>query len=166
MVDAIAFAEQAYTYRDSHIPYKELDCQAFVEKVLHDCGVSRNWRGSNDMWRSALKWRGTYTEALVKFGCIPRGAWLFTVKNDGGEKKRGYNDNDGNACHVGIFTGQGYGAMHSTTGGVQQCAGDDKRWTHVGLATDIDYNVEGLTDREMLEKILAYLEILMEVTRK
>lgn len=166
MVDAIAFAEQAYSYRDSHIPYKELDCQAFVEKVLHDCGVSRNWRGSNDMWRSALKWRGTYTEALVKFGCIPRGAWLFTVKNDGGEKKRGYNDNDGNACHVGIFTGQGYGAMHSTTGGVQQCAGDDKRWTHVGLATDIDYNVEGLTDREMLEKILAYLEILMEVTRK
>lgn len=166
MVDAIAYAEQAYSYRDSHIPYKELDCQAFVEKVLRDCGVSRNWRGSNDMWRSALKWRGTYTEALVKFGCIPRGAWLFTVKQDGGEKKRGYNDSDGNACHVGIFTGQGYGAMHSTTGGVQQCAGDDKRWTHVGLATDIDYNVEGLTDREMLEKILAYLEILMEVTRK
>lgn len=166
MIDCIKFAEQAYTYRDSHIPYKELDCQAFVEKVLHDCGVSRNWRGSNHMWREALKWRGTYTEALVRYGCIPRGALLFTVKSDGGEKKRGYNDKDGNACHVGIFTGEGYGAMHSTTGGVQQARGDDRRWTHVGLLKDVDYHTDGLTDREMLEKILDYVKIISEVLKK
>lgn len=166
MTNGQELANAAYGYRNSHIPYKELDCQAFVEKCLRDCGIKRDWRGSNHMWRDALKWRGSYAEALIKFGAIPPGALLFTVKNDGGEKKRGYNDNDGNACHVGIYTGKGLGAMHSSTGGVQQIAGDSNRWTHVGLAKDIDYKDEGLTDREMLQKILAFLDIIMEVLKK
>lgn len=57
------------------------------------------------MWRSGLSWRGTIDECKKKFGCVPPGAWMFIVKNDGGEKKRGYNDEYGNACHVAIYTG-------------------------------------------------------------
>ena len=150
MIDNYAFAEQAYSYRDSGIPYSKLDCQAFVERVLADCGVKRNWKGSNDMWRNALTWKGTVDEAIEKFGTIPPGAWLFTWADDGGEKKRGYHDDLGNAKHVGIFTGKGKGAMHSSTGGVQQCAfPDPERWNRVGLAMDIDYFRVPETDQDI-----------------
>ena len=121
-------------------PYSKYDCQAYVEKVLRDCGVNRNWRGSNHMWREALSWRGSVDECLEQFGEIPKGACLFTVKHDGGERARGYRDNDGNAAHIGIYTGVNGGARHSTTGGVQDCkAPDSKRWTHVGFLKDVDF---------------------------
>ena len=140
-IDNFAFAEAAYLYHDRNIPYKQLDCQAFVERVLADCGINENWRGSNHMWRTALSWKGTIDEAIAKFGSVPVGAWLFTIKHDGGEVARGYHDDEGNAAHVGIFTAKGKGAMHSSTGGVQECAfPDPKRWTHCGLATVIDYD--------------------------
>lgn len=88
----------------------------------------------------ALDWKGTIDEAIQKWGSVPVGAWLFTIKYDGGEVARGYHDDQGNAAHVGIFTAKGKGAMHSSTGGVQECAfPDPKRWTHCGLAKDIDY---------------------------
>ena len=87
-IDNAVFAAAAYSYKDSHIPYSKLDCQAFVERVLHDCGVDYNWRGSNHMWRDALSWKGTISECMQKFGEVPSGAWLFTVKHDGGEIKR------------------------------------------------------------------------------
>lgn len=139
-IDNFAFAETAYLYHDRNIPYKQLDCQAFVERVLQDCGFNNNWRGSNHMWRDALDWKGTIQDAIDKFGTVPVGAWLFTVKHDGGEIQRGYHDDEGNAAHVGIFTAKGKGAMHSSTGGVQECNfPDPKRWTHCGLAYMIDY---------------------------
>lgn len=160
----VEFAEKAYSYKDSKIPYKELDCQAFVERVLSDCGVKRNWRGSNHMWRSALAWKGTPDECIADFGYIPKGAWLFTVAHDGGEKDRGYHDNEGNAKHVGIYTGMGKGAMHSTTGGVQECDFPATRWTHVGLAKDVDYiGDQPMTDHKsvilgMIESLRRYVE--------
>lgn len=142
-IDSGLFAATAWGYRDSKIPYSKLDCQAFVERVLRDCGVVRDWKGSNDMWRNALSWSGTLEECRKAYGDIPIGAWLFTVKNDGGEVSRGYHDKKGNAAHVGIYCGADLGTMHSTTGGVQ--AGpwpDPKRWTHCGLCKYIDYPVE------------------------
>lgn len=124
------------------IPYSKYDCQAFVEKVLRDCGVRRDWRGSNHMWREALSWRGTVSECLETFGEIPQGACLFTVKNDGGERSRGYKDGDGNAAHIGIYTGANGGARHSTKpGGVQDCKAPDRnRWTHVGFLKDVNFS--------------------------
>ena len=160
-IRAELFAEAAFAYRDSHIPYSKLDCQAFVERVLKDCGVVRDWKGSNDMWRNALSWRGTYNDAILKFGKIPKGAWLFTVKNDGGEKARGYNDSDGNAAHVGIYTALGLGAMHSSAGGVQECECPSNRWTHVGLAKDVDYTAN--TD---FEKLFADLYSILKSLEK
>lgn len=147
-VKAEQFAKQAIAGNYLGIPYEVLDCQGFVEKVLADCGVvnpstgkAYNWTGSNKMWRVALSWKGTYDECIRKFGKVPDGAWLFHVVWDGGEKERGYNDNAGNAKHVGIKISGAAESIHSTNGGVQyaKCP-DPKRWTHVGLAKMIIYD--------------------------
>ena len=109
MIDNASFAEQARSNKYTGITYDELDCQAFVEQVLKDTGTRKadgqayNWKGSNSMWRNALSWKGTIAECIKKFGCIPLGAWVFIVSRDGGEKEKGYNDNEGNAKHVGIY---------------------------------------------------------------
>ena len=55
MITGYAFAEQARSGSYNGIPYKQLDCQGFVERVLKDSGVRKpdgsvyNWRGSNHM---------------------------------------------------------------------------------------------------------------------
>ena len=139
MISNRRFYETAENPNYIGIPYKTLDCQAFVEKVLADCGEKHDWRGSNHMWREALSWKGTVDECIKRYGIVPLGAWLFTVKNDGGEKMRGYNDNEGNASHVGIRITDG--AVHSTLGGVQRCPFPDTRWTHVGLCKYIEYDM-------------------------
>ena len=122
------------------------------------------------MWRTALDWKGTVQECLDKYGLVPPGAWLFTIKNDGGEKKRGYNDDQGNAAHIGIFTAKGKGAMHSSTGGVQECAfPDPKRWTHVGLASMIEYKSvpESVNEvEELLNRIQSDLNTLKGLVLK
>lgn len=144
MITAKKFVSQALTGKYIGIPYNALDCQAFVEKVLKDCGEKRDWRGSNDMWRNALSEKHKITNEMN----IPAGAWLFTVKNDGGEKERGYNDNEGNAAHVGIYLGFSR-VIHSTTGGVQWDDISRARWTHYGLAKCIDYSTPYATEKEI-----------------
>ena len=157
----LIFAQTAYSYRTSGIPYNKLDCQAFVEQVLRDCGINKNWRGSNDMWRNALDWRGTVDECIADLGAIPAGAWLFTIKHDGGEDKSRYHDGI-NAAHVGIYTGMGKGAMHSSTGGVAECAfPDSKRWTHVGLCKYINY-FDNEDYRVVIRRVIDMLNDLLE----
>lgn len=147
LITAEKFVEQARTGNYLGIPYKQLDCQAFVEKVLKDCGLSLDWRGSNHMWREALSEKHKITDAAE----VPAGAWLFTIKNDGGEKQRGYNDNEGNAAHVGIYLGDTE-IIHSTTGGVQMDVITSKRWTHYGLCKYIDFS--GAADlREIVRQL-------------
>ena len=160
-IDSDSFAAQAYMYKDSGIPYTKLDCQAFVERVLSDCGIKHDWRGSNHMWRDALDWKGTIADCKKKYGAVPVGAWLFTVRHDGGEKKRGYDDDEGNAAHVGIFCGEDRGVMHSTTGGVQLGPWpDSKRWTHVGFCKYIQYFDKNADIILQLEKAIEILENL------
>lgn len=148
MVTGEAYAKQAVNGGYIGIPYSELDCQGFVEKVLADCGVRKpdgkkyNWRGTNSMWRNYYQWRGTRQEAIEKFGLIPEGAWLFHMEQDGGEIPLGYNDGLGNFKHVGIYLGDPHGSIHSTTGGVQFLKYPDKRWTHVMLPDMLDYMQE------------------------
>ena len=99
LISNIRFEEQARSPAYNGIKYDQLDCQAFVEKVLYDSGCKKasgaayNWKGSNDMWRNALSWKGTLEECKKVYGEIPLGAWVFIWANDGGEKDRGYNDN-------------------------------------------------------------------------
>lgn len=134
MVNNTQIAQQATTGGYIGIPYATLDCQAFVQKVLSDCGIKRNWRGSNHIWRVAVSGK----QPITNPDAIPAGAVVFTLKRDGGEKSRGYNDNQGNACHIGIYTGSGR-VIHSTTGGVQWGNISEKRWTHYALLNDINY---------------------------
>ena len=75
-------------------------------------------------------WREMVTNRRDKYTNIIPGTILFTVKYDGGEKKRGYKDNYGNACHVGMYVGNNYegNVIHSTTGGVQWDDISSNRW--------------------------------------
>lgn len=135
-------ARQAIDGKYIGIPYSRLDCQAFIEQVLADMGVrdptgkKYNWRGSNHMWREAV-----HDPRVIagNYSNIPVGAWLFTIKHDGGERARGYRDDQGNAAHVGLYLGDGE-VMHSTTGGVQFDRITSKRWTHAALAKCLDYD--------------------------
>lgn len=141
MLKASYVAEVALQGKYIGTPYSKLDCQALMEQLLTDVGVTHpNWRGSNHMWREALSSKGT-VEAMKAIcgGELPAGAWLFTVKNDGGEVERGYHDTEGNAAHVGMYLGNGK-VIHSTTGGVQWDVITSSRWTHAGLCNLLDYS--------------------------
>ena len=147
-------AEQAVTGNYEGTPYSKLDCQAFVEQVLKDLGVRKedgtpyNWRGSNSMWRTHIKWKGSIDECVSKFGEIPLGAFLFKIKWDGKEEERGYHDGLGNASHVGLYVGTSpLPVMDSQpTGGVQYRK--LSTFTHVGLMDMIDYSTEALPPAE------------------
>lgn len=162
-------AEQAITGGYVGIPYSKLDCQGFVEQVLKDCGVRKpdgtvyNWRGSNSMWRNYIGWKGTISECIEAFGEIPLGAFMFIVKNDGGEEERGYHDGLGNASHVGLYVGKGgdFDIMDSQGNrGVSYC--NRKIFTHVGLMEMIDYYTEPIPPAEhpTKEEALKALETL------
>ena len=147
-------AQQAKTGGYIGISYYNLDCQGFVERVLKDCGVRKtngtvyNWRGSNSMFRNYIKWRGTIAECIETFGHIPQGAFMFLVKNDGGEVEKGYHDGLGNASHVGLYVnGAEYECMdsqrdqgHRPNAGVAYCKLNV--FTHVGLMSMIEYDID------------------------
>ena len=140
------FANQAKSSRYDNLKYSQYDCQAFVEKVLFDTGVKKsngqayNWKGSNSMWRNALTWKGTKDECIKTFGSIPLGAWVFMVSRDGGEKEKGYHDDQGNANHVGIYVGDDTTRDSAgSRGGVGYRPLKD--WNMVGLCKYLDYKV-------------------------
>lgn len=158
-VNSLVFAEQARSTKYDKLKYDDADCQTFVEMVLKDCGVRKadgtiyNWSGANKMWRVALTWKGTIEECIRQYGEIPAGAWVFIVKNDGGEKERGYNDKEGNAKHVGIYVGGELPVRDSTRTRdskgkiIRDGVGyrSIKDFTHVGLPFMIDFFDETLT---------------------
>lgn len=151
MITAAQYVEQARSGDYLGIPYKEMDCQGLLERVLADCGTVVDWRGTNDMWRNALSMKGP----IADIASIPAGAWLFTLKHDGGEVQRGYHDNEGNAAHAGIYLG-GSDVMHSTTGGCQMDVITSKRWTHYGLCKLIDFSGESSEVRDLVRKLGQY----------
>ena len=137
--------------------YKEMNCQDFVEKCLQGAGISVDLKGSNAWYRKirAEGWTGTPEECKARFGSVPKGAFLFILAHDGGEVKRGYHDGLGNAKHIGITTGQGEGAIHSSEsrGGVFESAFRGKTirgggWNCVGLWSRLSYGekIDSLLD--------------------
>lgn len=153
-----------YTAKHSGLlgtPYSKLDCQALVEKVLELAGLKiPNYRGSNHMWRELVYDRTPITNVEE----VPAGTLAFIVRDDGGEKKRGYNDNMKNATHVAIAMGDGT-VFESTTGGVQY--GKLSRFTNYGYIKDVDYE-EGDDDNagagrsEVRETVLKLLSIVRD----
>ena len=174
MVTGEEYARQAQSSKYDGLSYDKADCQKFVELVLIDCGVKKpdgkpyDWKGSNSMWRNALAWKGTIEECIAKYGDIPLGAWVFIVKNDGGEVERGYNDNEGNAKHVGIYVGGHPDAQvrDSTETRTRDGVGYRKLegFNMVGLPTMITYNHDNNTSNVTVTKQMA-LEALETLTK-
>ncbi len=143
MTKAMEVAGQGAKYLG--VPYSQMDCQAFWEACLKDCGMRFNLAGSN-AWYRAMTWTGTPEECKARFGKIPVGACLFILKQDGQEPGRYRGDGIGNASHIGIYLGTGEGAIHSSSSRGCVCYSTFKGksisggWNRVGLWGLLDYD--------------------------
>lgn len=144
----------AVNYVQSSNPpaYSDMDCQAFIEASVNENGSPKiNYRGSNDMFRNALVWSGTLSEAKSKDYLKP-GVWLFIVEHNGNEPEKYKADGIGNASHVGIYTDyNGIQVAHSSSSRGGVFASTLKNgWTHVGVPKDVlfDWNQGGDTTME------------------
>lgn len=149
------YAEQAYTYRNSGIPYSQLDCIGFVNQVRSDLGLSSLINGTNSLWRSnQLTWKGTLRDAYTRWNVnnwrnLPQGILLFRIKAEDDPNynvppipSRYYMDGVGNVTHVGIMTALGEGIMQSGGyggRGVHQSGWQAGYWTHCALQMNVDY---------------------------
>jgi hypothetical protein len=125
-----------------------MDCQAFVEQCLRDCGLENNLAGSNAWFREVYHNGAVLTpeECVRQFGCVPAGAFLFILTQDGGEPAKYHGDGLGNASHIGIATGRGEGAIHSSAS--RGCVAESKfrgktihgGWNRVGLWNRVAYD--------------------------
>lgn len=147
-------------FRYIGVPYSEMDCQAFVEKCLSDCGMYKNLAGSNSWYRFVKEngWVGTPEECVAMLGKVPKGTFLFILENNGKEPDKFKNDGIGNASHIGLCTGsEGKGAIHSSSsrGGVCESEFKGKTirnggWNRVGLWDAVDYGTKPNPDADTL----------------
>lgn len=130
------------------VSYEVMDCQKFVEQCLKDCGIDKNLAGSNAWYREIDK-KGvllTPEECVGQLGTVPAGAFLFIHANDGGEPPKYHGDGLGNASHIGLATGKGEGAIHSSKSRDGVCESKFKNktinggWNMVGLWNRISYD--------------------------
>ena len=145
-IDAVAFSWAGDKYLGR--PYSEMDCQAFVEQCMADSGLRMDLPGSN-AWYRQMTWTGSPEECKKRFGEIPKGALLFILLQDGREPDKYKPDGIGNASHIGIRTGRGEGAIHSSSsrGCVAASKFQDKTipnggWNRVGLWDRFDYGAK------------------------
>ena len=143
-IDAVEFSWAGDKYIGRS--YDDMDCQKFVEKCMADCGLPMDLGGSNS-WYREMTWTGTPEECVKIYGSIPKGALLFILEPVSGSTPAKFrNDGIGDATHMGIKTGRGDGAIHSshTRGGVATSVFKDKTiknggWNRVGLYDRFTY---------------------------
>lgn len=123
------FAHLALAYDGQYIPYSQLDCIGFVNKVWRDIYYvsQNNWNltnGTNSIWRSTrtfnttspiqqyptpeLWYKGTIENCRQLYGAIPTGALLFHQISEAGPPAippQYAGDGIGNFVHVGIYCG-------------------------------------------------------------
>lgn len=133
-------------------PYSTMDCQAFVEKCLADCGLRWDLAGSNAWYREVIKngWVGSPEACVREYGKVPEGAFLFILLHNGKEPEKYKPDGLGNASHIGLCTGsRGKGAIHSSSS--KGCVAESEfhgktipngGWNMVGLWNKVDYGTE------------------------
>ena len=150
MIGALEFSRAGFSFLGRS--YEEMDCQAFVERCMKACGMNRDLGGSNSWYRECLKtgWAGTPEECKQRFGLIPKGALLFILEPVGPKTPAKFReDGIGDATHMGIKTGTGQGAIHSShsRGGVCESKFADRTirnggWNRVGLLPWFDYGAQ------------------------
>ena len=89
-------------------PYSRMDCQAFWERALADCGLRMDLGGSNSWYREMKKngWVGTPEECRKEFGEIPMGATLYIRQDVSADTPAQFRDDGiGDITHMGIYTG-------------------------------------------------------------
>jgi hypothetical protein len=133
--------------------YEEMDCQGFVERCMADVGYPRDLGGSNSWYRECMKngWVGSPEDCAKEFGSVPKGALLFILEAVGDKTPAKFrNDGIGDATHMGIVTGRGDGAIHSSKsrGGVVTSKFKGKTipnggWNRVGLLPEV-FEYEGI----------------------
>lgn len=123
MVSAEQFSMNGDQFLGRVYKNNDFDCQDFVEKTMKTVGITDNLPGSN-AWYRKMTWVGTPRECIAKFGCIPKGALLFILKQDGKEPDKYKGDGIGNASHIGIKTGRTGEQMvkHAISQGVSNAA--------------------------------------------
>ena len=150
MIDGNKLGDVGFQYLG--VPYSQMDCQAFVEKCLSDCGLKKDLAGSNAWFREVCKNGAVFTpeECVKQFGCVPKGAFLFILEHDGKEPGKYKPDGLGNASHIGICTmPRGEGAIHSSAR--RGCVAESKfkgktingGWNRVGLWDQVAYDYGG-----------------------
>lgn len=80
-----------------------MDTGGFIKYCFEQCGETFNLKGTNDLFRRNHIWRDTL-ENSRKNNRTPDGAIAFIVKQDGGEREKGYRDGLGNAITAGIVS--------------------------------------------------------------
>ena len=146
MIDGKKLAEAGFSHLG--VSYSKMDCQAFTEQCLRDCGLETNLAGSNAWYREVLAHGAVMTpeECVKQLGTVPAGAFLFILAQDGKEPEKYRKDGLGNARHIGIVTGQGEGAIHSSAS--RGCVAESRfrnktipgGWNRVGLWDRVSYN--------------------------
>lgn len=149
MVNGKKLGEVGFQYLGT--PYSVMDCQAFVEKCLKDCGDSTNLGGSNSWYRKCMEngWVGTPEQCKSEFGSIPTGAFLFILEPVSESTPDKFcHDGVGDATHMGIVTNTGEGAIHSSRSKGCVCESKFKGktisnggWNRVGLWNRVDYGL-------------------------
>ena len=130
-------------------PYSEMDCQAFVEWCLRQCGMNKDLAGSNAWFREVYNDGVIMTpeKCVQVLGTVPKGAFLFILEHDGKEPAKYKPDGLGNASHIGICTEpRGEGAIHSSAS--RGCVAESKfrnktingGWNRVGLWNQVEYD--------------------------
>lgn len=153
MVDGKELGNAGFKYLGT--PYSQMDCQAFVERCLADCGCHKDLAGSNAWYREVYNNGAIMSpeECVNTFGCVPKGAFLFIQAFDGGEPAKYKGDGLGNASHIGLVTmPRGEGAIHSSAsrGCVAESVFKGKTiknggWNKVGLWNQVSYDYGGDT---------------------
>jgi hypothetical protein len=141
----------------AHIPYvlggaslNGMDCIGLVKYCAKQVGAGLNCAGSNDAYRNACSWLGTYAEAKAQGRIIP-GAVGFILEHNGKEGDKYRADGIGNASHICVIVLSG--DIHSidassSAGRVRTRTKRDAEsiWTHIGWLKGFDYNMTTVMD--------------------
>lgn len=133
--------------------YTEMDCQAFVEYCVNQCGGHMAYAGSNDMYRNASAYLATLANAKAEGKLVPGAGLLIVEDVSDGTPAKYRGDGLGDATHVGLYVGEKALTDVDKNGKSRVCnvvhsgstmgrvAGSTlaNGWTHVILFKEIDY---------------------------